>query len=739
MAKNKNTELNKNANKKETSNISSDINENISFDIQEEFDKLTKKLSTPTNVITSVWNNDLIEDFNNFIDKLINTLGNIVINDDIYNRILAELNTIKDFSWTFLNKFDINILKSGIDDDLYYKILTIKYSDLWFFLQQFWSRVLEKTNNLENIEKIKEEKYLFDISEYKKVEAHKKEYQKMLDLLKNNIDKFEKQLREFRLSLLKDLFKEIWVAEFKKLEENDKKIINVLWNKDNKELKNKLLSKLEYAKNSPEYQVLRYIWLKNKNFRAKVLDNILDIDLSKLKLKYSKYYEIAGKLNQIKNNWENYNWNDKENIKKELKKIVLNSNSYFEIEEKIINSDNKKNNKRWWYVKYLTLKDIDFDNLFNFKEISSTVDSNYDIKEYVANAIIYDKSKFDNIKKEIDKKSENITDSPEKNNIEQKKATLKIIEKLFIIKNIILKVEDDMWYSPWIKVFVKQWLAEKINFEEEKFKRLQYLLYFVVAQNYTEYETLKKFFDETKNSYQKWNIKNKFLSTLSIIVFAIFWYFFFKMYTDSPIYTTNLFIIISISAFILWYFKKFRIADNIDLELINKKLIQYKKYIVWLFLFIIVLTITLFNLGFISIKLIIDILSNNVLYLILIVTIISMVLAIFAKKYKWINSGLYKIITFSFLIMFFAGFSNQSVQESILNNTKSLIKNSIWINKQLVAFLIPENNQKKEEKIQKAIVNNQWTWNTQNIVKKENNLNNNATNILKEPKNLNSK
>jgi len=291
-----------------------------------------------------------------------------------------------------------------------------------------------------------------------------------------------------------------------------------------------------------------------------------------------------------------------------------------------------------------------------------------------------------------------------------------------------------MWYSPWIKVFVKQWLAEKVNFEEKKFKRLQYLLYFVVAQDYSEYEYLKNFFDETKNNYQKWNIKNKFFSTLSIIVLAILWYFWLKIYTQSPIYTTNLFIIIFTSAFILWYFKKFRLANSINFDLFSK----YKKEILWWVWIVLILFIFLFYLGFISLKLIIDIFNNHVILLILIVGIISSIVAIFAKKYKWINSWLYKIITFTFLVMFFAGFSNQSVQKDILNSTKSAITKSIWVNENLVTFLIPNKIEKQKNNninSNKAMVKNSWTWNIQNVVKSDNkNINNLQSNILQEPK-----
>jgi len=92
--------------------ISMNISENISFDITKEFAKINKKFTTPTTLITSIWNQEIIDDFNDFIEKIISHISSILIKEDNFYSLLAELNSSNKFTYSFLQNLDINLIKS---------------------------------------------------------------------------------------------------------------------------------------------------------------------------------------------------------------------------------------------------------------------------------------------------------------------------------------------------------------------------------------------------------------------------------------------------------------------------------------------------------------------------------------------------------------------------------------------------------------------------------------------------
>ena len=239
-------------------NLTLNVSDNINFDITTEFAKINKKFTNPTTLITSIWNQEIIDDFNDFIQKIISSISISLVNEDKYHSLLAELNVNNNFTSNFLDELDLNLLKCGIDDKLYYEILKLKYTDLGFFLQQFWSKIFKKTNKLEKTENIDKNCDCFNIDKYKYIDDNKEKYRKLLDILQNNIDDFKKQLEQFK----------------EKNKRNPEKV--------------------------PEYQILRYIWLKNIKFRSKVLDDILKIERNDIKtLKYDKYDKIQNTLRNM--------------------------------------------------------------------------------------------------------------------------------------------------------------------------------------------------------------------------------------------------------------------------------------------------------------------------------------------------------------------------------------------------------------------------------------------------------
>jgi hypothetical protein len=301
---------------------------------------------------------------------------------------------------------------------------------------------------------------------------------------------------------------------------------------------------------------LRYIWLKNEKFRGEVLDKILLItedDLKNLELSYGKYLKILGKLKSMK-----LSEKDELSMELELDPEVLskinhtlgcniNTQTYFILENII---PEKEKSKYWKYIKSKVVKDI-IKKIENHQISTHIVNNKFDLSGYVKKAMIFDYSKFKDAKSGLENNANSDID------LEQKLQTLSLYEKLFTIKDIILKIEDKMWYSPWIKVFIKQGLAEKIDFSKEEIKRLKYVLYFILAQNYSEYKSLYKFFDETENIYQKEVKFRKILNTISVFVLAILFYAVLYFYFDSEIYKTLFFIIVFMSTFALWYLKKF--------------------------------------------------------------------------------------------------------------------------------------------------------------------------------------
>jgi len=352
------------------------------------------------------------------------------------------------------------------------------------------------------------------------------------------------------------------------------------------------------------------------------LDDILKIERNDIKtLKYDKYEKIQNTLRNM------YIWEDRAKEWLDIQKIEIleeilsrdiNTNTYFDI-EKIT----EWNSDYWKYIKNYIFKNFVEDEVY-------LITKNLSLQEYVKNTKIFDYSKFQNTLSEI-KKAEN----PD-NNLTQKIETLKLYEKLFIIKDIILKIEDKMWYSPWIKVFIKQWLAEKLDFSKEEIKRFKYILYFVLAQNYTEYKILKKFFDETENIYQKEKTWKKILNTISIFVLWAVFYWILYFYIDAEIYKTLFFIFVFISTFVLWYLRKFDLKfDNIQAST------KYTLLFWWFFISLFTFLSTIWHYWF-------NIFAGITLFL----TLFFLYSFIASIWWKYFNSGVYKISLFLFLVMF---------------------------------------------------------------------------------------
>jgi hypothetical protein len=94
-----------------------------------------------------------------------------------------------------------------------------------------------------------------------------------------------------------------------------------------------------------------------------------------------------------------------------------------------------------------------------------------------------------------------------------------------------LEIEDRLWLSPFLKPLVKQELANRLSFKKDSIVNLRKILYFVLANDYKEYESLYNFFSQTEQVYQKTTNRaqlQKFLNTLSMWVIVFLSLFIFR-------------------------------------------------------------------------------------------------------------------------------------------------------------------------------------------------------------------
>jgi len=568
----------------------------IKFDIQQVWQKILSRLSNPMNIISVVWNKEIVEDFSDFIQKLVESLDFWIISfkKENFYKILAEVyNNLENKDELFeVFKENLNVLKSGIDDELYFNLLRLKYNRLNAVLEYVFTKIKNNEFDKINLDKILQLKD-------KDINIEKQVYERFVEFLKK-----EEELR----NEIKKIIKE--------------------------ELENKVKNK--------EYKIFRHIITKNERIRKKVLDDIFllsskdfdeDIKFKKLKDVVKKLYSIYKKFKEAVADEKN------KILKKEIEKLLsqiglenINSNTYFLFKEwkddlkKQINNIKDYNIKDWDFrlmLKWLLLQEI---QIFAFKLL-------------ITNKVEGKKSKEDFLKYRLKINLEKLSQLKQETDNEEKKLTIEKIEKLNMIKNLILQIERKSWISPFLKPLVKQELAGRLNFDTDNMRFILFMLYFVLSQSYKEYEAVYNFFTQVKQIYQKDTNEAQFkklLNTLSIWLFIFILLIVFHnldLFKDI-IFKTNYFVVLVLLVALIWYVLNF-----------DFKIAGFKKNRYWIYMTAL--------LGIIASLITVIFTKSVLLGLIVLVIGIGMVIFQSIESLKVINTWIYKVLLFLFLLTVF--------------------------------------------------------------------------------------
>ena len=503
----------------------------------------------------------------------------------------------------FVSKIVNTISKSFIDTTTYHNLMAkaLHTSKWWKFVERFYDKLDLKT--LRNF---------IDTDLYYKILKHK------YSDLDNFIEQFWSQITNVKEDKLQETLKKfscncnnsaIYKQMIKLLTENFE-----VFKKNLQKTKTKFKTKPE------NYQILRYIWLKSEEFRKPVLENILTISKYDLKNDYKKFLLIWSKLNNIFNQKVNLSDEVKIKIDDALTKLKFNSNDYFKLENL------KKQLKNYKF------SDTDYRTYIKQKALS-------DLKEYV----LLDKNTEKLLSQEDYVKFENSV-SKSDFNVDSNSLISQMYEHLFMVKEIILQIQKKLWYAPWIAPIVKQGLSEKINFSDKWFKRFKFLLFFIVAENYSEYKTLFKFFNDAENIYQKNAIYQKITNTLSILVLWVLFLVIINVYIGSNIYQTFLFVFLSFVVFVLYVVLNF----NFNFKFVWDKWSIGKSF--WVVILFLCIAIVLAMLWYFNYFFWISFVLWMWVLLILIFTAIN-------TYFYSFNLWVYKIGKFAFLLLLLVGFS----------------------------------------------------------------------------------
>ena len=504
----------------------------------------------------------------------------------------------------FVSKIVNTISKSFIDTTTYHNLMAkaLHTSKWWKFVERFYEKLDLKT--LRNF---------IDTDLYYKILKHK------YSDLDNFIEQFWSQITNVKDDKLQETLKNF------SCDCNNsaiyKQMIKLLTENFEVFKKNLQKTKTKFKTKPKNYQILRYIWLKSEEFRKPVLENILTISKYDLKNYYKKFLLIRSKLNNIFNQKVNLSDEVKIKIDDALTRLKSDSNDYFKLENL------KKQLKNYKF------SDTDYRTYIKQKALS-------DLKEYV----LLDKNTEKLLSQEDYVKLENSV-SKSDFNVYSNSLNFQMYEHLFMVKEIILQIQKKLWYAPWIAPIVKQGLSEKINFSDKWFKRFKFLLFFVVAESYSEYKTLFKFFDDAENIYQKNDIYQKITNTLSIFVFWILFLVIVNVYIGSNIYQTFLFVFLSFMVFILYVVLNFNF--NFNLNFFSKQSFLQSIWLVIIFLSLAFIFAVLwwFNYFF------------WVSFLLWMWVLLILIFTVINTYFHSFNLWVYKIGKFVFLLLLLVGFS----------------------------------------------------------------------------------
>lgn len=473
--------------------------------------------------------------------------------------------------WTWKNSFQI--WSSNLDlDELKFQIKNTFNSpnpwSLYANAKKFKEQISWFINQLTN-----EIVRMFDISEsktgivrlYLKAEYHKvlslsiQEYiyeSKYFDLVFYfySVCLLHKDKQSFAKALLKLYIgktdKEIWdmIVKYEQKEKiklnKVKEFYNELWLKD-------LKISSDYLVENDIHKFLEkvYLWLSSE--KRSIL------------MKYFKVWKISSDFEDIyklftliTNNYLRLNWDDSPN-KQRIYKYVnseklaeekLAIDSYIELYwtdkepfyDKITELLNQPNVNKWdfWiYVKTCLINKY-------FPQVKQI------FYWELINSFIGDRLKWNSLSWDINIDDESIN-------------SIEIYKKCDNFKKLIIQLQNNIWW-PFLKPIVYRMITEHLKVDRKSFDKLQFIMCFITAKDYSEYRTIYRFFSDVKNIYwfynrafsNFYNYFNRIKLSLSlIIVFLILLTF---LYHSAPV-------ILFVCVLLMWlmYLFDFVIDDKV--------------------------------------------------------------------------------------------------------------------------------------------------------------------------------
>jgi len=74
------------------------------------------------------------------------------------------------------------------------------------------------------------------------------------------------------------------------------------------------------------------------------------------------------------------------------------------------------------------------------------------------------------------------------------------VRKLLYLRNITVELHQNMWW-PFLKPLVYSLIVEHLKIDEQSFAKIQFILCFIIAKDYSEYKIIYNFFTEIKAIY----------------------------------------------------------------------------------------------------------------------------------------------------------------------------------------------------------------------------------------------
>lgn len=302
-------------------------------------------------------------------------------------------------------------------------------------------------------------------------------------LLKLYIGKTDKDLTDFltkykqnekiKLQQVKEFYNKIWI-----------KNIQIPW---------------EYLLENDIHKFLEKVYLWTSWEKRIMFMNFFKVG------KISNDFEDIYKLfTYITSNYLRFNWDDGPN-KKRINNYI---NNIKLAEEKLaVDSyiDLYWTDKEIFYDKINQLLNQDWINKWDFwVYIKTSLINKYfpQVKELfyweLINKFIWNRLKWNSLSWNINLNDESI-------------YSIEIYNKCDNFKKLIIQLQNNIWW-PFLKPVVYRMITEHLKVDKKSFEKLQFIMCFITAKDYSEYKTIYRFFSDVKNIY--WFYDHTF-STLS--------------------------------------------------------------------------------------------------------------------------------------------------------------------------------------------------------------------------------